>query len=106
MKLISPDILLYIFLLGLGLSSFFIFFLPRSIGFNIFIVLTASEGLIIAYYIYQTKKNKQQPICPLGSDCNAVIQSRYSKFLGIPLEYLGILYYFVVLSTSGFSFVP
>lgn len=32
-------------------------------------------------------------VCPLKSDCNAVIHSEYSKFLGIRLEILGMIYY-------------
>lgn len=32
-------------------------------------------------------------ICPLRADCDAVINSGYSKFFGIPVEALGIFYY-------------
>ena len=35
--------------------------------------------------------------CPIGSDCNAVINSEYSRFLGIPLETIGIFYYGLIL---------
>lgn len=35
-------------------------------------------------------------VCPLNSDCNAVIYSKHSKFFGIPVEVIGMVYYGVV----------
>ena len=46
-------------------------------------------------------------VCPLKSDCNAVIYSEYSKFLGIPLEMLGMAYYgLIALGYGVFTFLP
>lgn len=69
---------------------------PQAIGFYTFIVLAASGGFGVASYIRYTKKHHQQLVCPIGSDCNVVINSRYSKFLGVPIEYLGMFYYAVI----------
>jgi uncharacterized membrane protein len=53
-------------------------------------------GLWVAWYVYH-KKRKQQPlVCPIRFDCNSVINSDYSKFFGIPVEILGIVYYSVI----------
>ncbi len=52
----------------------------------------------MALYIYYTKKHGKQLVCPVGSDCNVVITSRYSKFLGVSLEYWGMFYYAVIIA--------
>lgn len=57
------------------------------------VILVALSGFILAYYIHQKKLSAQKTICPLGFNCNAVIHSGYSRFLGIPVEILGMLYY-------------
>jgi hypothetical protein len=38
-------------------------------------------------------------VCPLGSDCHAVIESEFSHFLGIPVEMLGLFYYAAIAIT-------
>lgn len=53
-------------------------------------------GLLISYHIYKHKKDKKILICPLKADCEGVIHSKYSKFLGIELEKLGIFYYIII----------
>lgn len=35
-------------------------------------------------------------VCPLKSDCNAVIYSQHSKFFGIPVEVIGMFYYGII----------
>ncbi len=91
---IQSNIFLYLFLLILGISGFFFTVIwPSAVGFYAFIVLSAAGGFGVALYIYYTKRHNKQLVCPMGSNCNAVITSRYSKFLGVPIEYLGMLYY-------------
>ena len=94
MRFIQPNILIYFFLLILGISGFFFAVMwPHAVGFYSFIALAAVGGFGVSLYIYYTKKHHKQLVCPIGSDCNAVVTSRYSKFLGVPLEYLGMFYY-------------
>ena len=38
-------------------------------------------------------------ICPLGTDCRTVIESEYSHFWGIRLEFLGMAYYLLITAT-------
>jgi len=100
MRLIQANIFLYFFLLTLGISGFFFAVIwPQAEGFYAFIAFAASGGLGVALYIYYTKKYKQQLVCPIGSDCNVVITSRYAKFLGVSLEYWGMFYYAVIFAS-------
>jgi uncharacterized membrane protein len=64
---------------------------------NILILIFSLGGLSLASFIYKKKRIKKPLICPLRSDCNTVINSSYSKFLGIPVEILGIIYFSLVL---------
>ena len=46
-------------------------------------------------------------ICLVGSDCDTVIQSEYSRFFGMPLELLGLIYYALIgISYGIFLAVP
>jgi uncharacterized membrane protein len=50
-------------------------------------------GFLLAGYISIKKKKVQPLVCPLNGHCDAVVRSRYSRFLGLPVEYIGSLYY-------------
>ena len=108
MRFIQPNIILYFFLLVLGASGFFFTVLwPQTVGFYAFIAFAAAGGFGVAFYIFRTKKGGGQLVCPAGSDCNVVITSRYSKFLGVPIEYLGMAYYLIIISAySVLIFAP
>ncbi len=53
-------------------------------------------GLWVARHIYKSKRANKPLVCPIRFDCNTVVNSDYSKFFGIPLEVLGMIYYGVV----------
>lgn len=57
------------------------------------IVISAFLGFLIAFYIYYKKSRQEQLVCILGEDCNKVVTSKYSRFLGIRLEVIGMAYY-------------
>lgn len=57
------------------------------------VIISSIAGLWIAFYIALYKKKKIQLYCPLKGKCEKVIQSEYSRFLHIPVEYLGIAYF-------------
>lgn len=99
MRLIQANIFLYFFLLILGVSGFFFAVIwPQAQGLYAFIAFAAAGGFGVALYIYYTKRHHKQLVCPTGSDCNAVVTSRYAKFLGVSLEYWGMFYYTVIFS--------
>src|SRR3989344_5649429 len=108
MRFVQANIFLYFFLLVLGMSGFFFAVIwSQTMGFYAFISFAAIGGFGVALYIYRTKKHRKELVCPIGSDCNAVINSRYSKFLGVSLEYWGMFYYaliflsYLIMFTSG-----
>ncbi len=64
-------------------------------------------GFVVAFYIAMKKYTKAPLICPMKSDCNTVIQSHHSEFLGMRVEYLGMAYYlFVALMHAIFVVFP
>lgn len=71
----------------------------------IILIAISLSGIFLAYYIWHKKKSNQVLVCPLNSDCNAVVQSKYSRFLGIPLEFLGILYYLTIFAVYSLSLI-
>ena len=70
-------------------------------------VIIALGGLFLALYIFTKKKRKETLVCPLDSNCDAVVHSRYSTFLGIPLEVMGMFYFaFIFLYFLAALFLP
>lgn len=60
---------------------------------HIILIFTAFGGFLLAFYIRHKKQKHETLVCPLNSNCDTVIYSEYSRFLGIPVEILGLLYY-------------
>jgi uncharacterized membrane protein len=61
---------------------------------NIFVLPFSLIGLFVSWYIYHKKHHKKEKlVCHIGTDCDKVVHSQYSKILGIPLEVLGVAYY-------------
>lgn len=66
------------------------------------IIFLSFGGFLIARYIRHHKKNVQEAlICPLKVNCDMVIHSDYSKFLEIPVETLGMVYYGLLAVSYG-----
>ncbi len=65
-------------------------------------------GFLVARHIYKHKSNTEDPlVCPINFDCHAVVHSDYSKFLKMPVDFLGIIYYaFISLAYFFLIFVP
>lgn len=98
MKLAVPK--LYFCLLLLWIGGFFLSILfPAPYGFYFFVTSAGLGGFLVAAKVRRVKKHKEQLVCPLGSDCNAVITSRYANFFGFPLELLGMAYFGIIFLT-------
>lgn len=67
--------------------------------YTIGIIISAIAGLFISGYIAKNKNKGNQMLCPLGHNCDEVINGRFSKFLGLRVEFVGIIYY---LAIAGF----
>lgn len=68
----------------------------EKIFFDLGPVVFGLAGLCVAGYVFLKKKKSQPMVCPLNGECDLVTRSKYSKFFGIPVEVLGIAYYFFI----------
>lgn len=69
----------------------------EQIFFNLGPIIFGLAGLVVAIYVYTKKKTAQPMVCPLNGECDVVTRSEYSKFFGLPVELMGILYYGLVI---------
>ncbi len=65
----------------------------ETISFFVLSLFLAFGGLAISFYIYHKKKSSEVLVCPIGSSCDNVVHSDYSRFFGVPIEVIGIFYY-------------
>ena len=66
------------------------------------IVILALIGIGDTAYLIHKASKKEKLSCPLGSDCNTVLNSKWSTTLGVRNDLLGLLYYLgVLLGTLG-----
>lgn len=67
--------------------------MPREFLY-LLIIISAFLGSVISFYIRVSKSRGETLFCPTGSDCNLVLNSRYSRLVaGIPNEDIGLVYY-------------
>jgi uncharacterized membrane protein len=69
------------------------------------ITILSLAGFIISSYIYKKKKAKTKLVCPMRSNCDTVIHSDYSKILGVRVEFLGMIYYFLTGASYGLLYL-
>ncbi len=67
----------------------------------VIVIFIAFAGFLLAAYIRHKKVSKETLVCPLRSDCETVIFSDYSRFFGVPVELLGMVYYLMVAVAYG-----
>lgn len=71
------------------------------------IIVLSLIGFGVAFNIRRKKALQKPMVCPLNMKCEQVLFSKYAKFLGIPLEILGLFYYgTLTFSYSIFLFYP
>lgn len=68
----------------------------QEILVEVAIFILGLTGFWVARHIRKHKKEEVPLVCPIGFDCHSVVHSDYSRFMGIPVEILGMLYYAVV----------
>jgi uncharacterized membrane protein len=59
-------------------------------------------GLCDAFYVAQASYTGREMVCILFDGCNVVAQSPHARVFGIPLSYLGVLYYLCAASLAVF----
>jgi uncharacterized membrane protein len=57
------------------------------------IIISALGGFLLSYYISKHKHAEEKMVCPAGSSCGELVNGRFSRFLGIPVERAGMMYY-------------
>ena len=71
------------------------------------LIFIALIGFSLSFYIYRKKRLQQTLVCPLKLSCDTVVHSDYSKFFGIPVEIIGLIYYgLIVVAYASFLFIP
>lgn len=60
---------------------------------RLMICLLGVVGFFVAKHIRAHKIKDKPLVCMVGFDCHAVVHSDYSKFMGVPVEILGMAYY-------------
>ena len=66
------------------------------------IALLAFIGMVDALYL-SIKRNAGPIPCHITHGCTDVLTSKYSEIAGVPLSWLGLVFYFVIFSVVIFS---
>jgi uncharacterized membrane protein len=74
---------------------------------QITITILAAAGFAVSFYIHYHKSRNMHLACIVGDkNCNKVVNSGYSKFMGVNNEIWGMIYYgfvmFIYLSSLSF----
>lgn len=83
----------------------------KSISDPVFIEVIISFlgliGFLVSRFIYEKKHTGKKLVCLLGFDCEKVIKSKYSVFLGAKVESMGMIYYtYIYLAYMMLLFIP
>lgn len=55
-----------------------------------------ASGALVAGHVYLKKRFAKPLVCPLNGSCDTVTKSEYSRFLGVPVELMGVGYYTLI----------
>ena len=81
------------------------FMLSQAIIYGLIVFLGLGGLTVSSYLHYKKKRSVEGMACPMEGSCEDVITSKYSKFLGLDVEVLGIAYYaIIVMAYTLFSF--
>lgn len=72
---------------------------------HIVIFILAVVGVLESLYLIYERSKKRAPICVIGSSCETVWDSPYSRTFGVENETLGIIFYTTVVITEGALFL-
>ena len=70
--------------------------MTSDILIRVILLLLGITGFLVAKHIRNHKIKNTPLVCPIGFDCNAVVHSDYSRFLGMPVEIFGMIYYALI----------
>ena len=64
----------------------------------IFLIILAILGIVNTAYLIIKRVKKKSLVCFIGSNCNTVIKSKYSKIFFINNDVLGFIYYLLLIT--------
>ena len=62
------------------------------------LIVLSLLGLIDSGYLALSRKRRKTLACPIGHECNEVLESKWSRIFYVRNEKLGIIYYLVILA--------
>ncbi len=68
-------------------------------------IILSFLGLLDSLYLSYQKINNNEVACSTFGGCNTVINSNYAYLIGIPLAYLGLIYYLTLLLVIFFVLI-
>ncbi len=81
------------------------YFILEKVFFDLGPVFFAIAGFLLASYVYTKKQKQEVLVCPMNGSCDEVVNSKYSKFMGIPVEVAGIGYYALIILSYSYIFI-
>lgn len=66
------------------------------LALHVLLIACAFGGLFLAAFIHFKKRLHHPLVCPIGHSCDPVVHSDYSRFMDIPVEILGVIYYTIM----------
>jgi len=78
---------------------------PTDILFHGALIVLGVFGFWVAKHISNHKTKNAPLVCMVGFDCHTVVHSDYSKFFGVRVEVLGMMYYAFVACVHLFVLV-
>ncbi len=70
--------------------------MPTYFLLHLLLIACAFGGLSLAAFIHFKKRLHTPLVCPIGHSCDPVVHSDYSRFMDIPVEILGVIYYTII----------
>ncbi len=65
------------------------------------IIILAAIGINISIYLIRKRIASEKPVCFIGEDCSAVLDSKYNKLFIIHNDVLGLIGYVFILVLAG-----
>ncbi len=66
---------------------------PTNKKLSIFLIILPALGFLDSLYLSVEHIRRAVPVCIRSFKCDLVTTSKYSVLLGVPLPYLGLIYY-------------
>ena len=73
--------------------------------FIITLIVLGMLGIADAGYLIWKRRKSQPLVCPIGHDCNAVLNSKWNQILFVKNDILGLLFYVFVILAAIFLFL-